>query len=170
MTEHAIQMLEETIPELPQLPLDLKVEVDREETLQESTPEMTTVDIDGYAYIGLIEIPVLEKKLPVMSEWDYTRLKVAPCRQFGALDSDDLVIAAHNYKKHFGSLNQLSVGDAVVFTDMVGQEVPYVIAMTTKLDATQVDVVQNSDYDLVLYTCTPGGEARVGIFCNRRAS
>ena len=30
-----------------------------------------------------------------------------------------------------------------------------------------VDAVQNSGYDLVLYTCTSGGATRVVAFCDR---
>ena len=42
-------------------------------------PTMPTVTIDGYDYIGYVEVPVLGLKLPVMAEWDYDRLKIAPC-------------------------------------------------------------------------------------------
>ena len=44
-------------------------------------PQMPVVMLDGYEYVGYVEIPVLGLKLPVMSEWDYNRLKLAPCRQ-----------------------------------------------------------------------------------------
>ena len=81
-------------------------------------PEMPVVVLDGYEYVGYVEIPALGLKLPVMSEWDYTRLKVAPCRQFGSSRTDDLVIAAHNYENHFGRLKELSEGETVIFTDM----------------------------------------------------
>lgn len=83
-------------------------------------PQMPVVMLDGYEYVGYVEIPVLGLKLPVMSEWDYTRLKIAPCRQFGSSRTDDLVIAAHNYESHFGHLKDLSEGDSVTFTDMEG--------------------------------------------------
>ena len=43
---------------------------------------MPTVTIDGYDYIGYVEAPVLGLKLPVMAEWDYDRLKIAPCRRW----------------------------------------------------------------------------------------
>ena len=40
--------------------------------------EMPTVEIDGDAYIGTLEIPALNLTLPVMSEWSYPKLKTAP--------------------------------------------------------------------------------------------
>ncbi len=132
-------------------------------------PEMPVVVLDGYEYVGYVEIPTLGLKLPVMSEWDYNRLKVAPCRQFGSSRTDDLVIAAHNYESHFGHLKDLLVGDTVTFTDMEGIVNTYLIEKIETLNPNEVDAVQNSGYDLVLYTCTKGGKTRVTVFCNRAA-
>ena len=130
-------------------------------------PEMPTVVVNGYAYVGYLELPTLELKLPVMSKWDYTRLQIAPCRQFGSSRTDDLVIAAHNYQNHFGRLKELSVGDTVTFTDMEGIVNTYRVERVETLQPTEVDAVQNSGHDLVLYTCTKGGKTRVTVFCDR---
>ena len=130
-------------------------------------PEMPVVMLDGYEYVGYVEIPALGLKLPVMSEWDYTRLRVAPCRQFGSSRTDDLVIAAHNYENHFGRLKELSKGDTVIFTDMEGLVNTYCVEKIETLAPDAVDAVQNSGHDLVLYTCTKGGKTRVTVFCNR---
>ena len=130
-------------------------------------PQMPVVMLDGYEYVGYVEIPVLGLKLPVMSEWDYNRLKLAPCRQFGSSRTDDLVIAAHNYESHFGYLYQLELGDQVIFTDMDGIENLYEVTGLDTLNPIEVDAVQNSGHDLVLYTCTKGGKTRVTVFCDR---
>ena len=132
-------------------------------------PEMPVVMLDGYEYVGYVEIPALGLKLPVMSKWDYTRLRVAPCRQFGSSRTDDLVIAAHNYENHFGRLKELSKGDTVIFTDMEGIVSTYCIEKLETLSPDAVDTVLNSGYDLVLYTCTKGGKTRVTVFCDRAA-
>lgn len=132
-------------------------------------PEMPVVMLDDYEYVGYVEIPTLGLKLPVMSEWDYTRLKVAPCRQFGSSRTDDLVIAAHNYENHFGRLKELSGGDTVSFTDMDGVVNTYCVEKIETLKPDAVDAVQNSGYDIVLYTCTKGGKTRVAVFCDRIA-
>ena len=133
-------------------------------------PEMPVVLLDGYEYIGCVEIPVQGLKLPVMAQWDYDRLKLAPCRQFGSSRTDDLVIAAHNYDSHFGRLKDLSAGDPVLFTDMEGVVSAYCVEKIETLSPNEVDAVQNSGYDLVLYTCTKGGALRVTAFCNRKAA
>lgn len=138
-----------------------------EETAGIAPQEMAVVEIDGCGYIGYLSIPALNMELPVMSEWDYDRLQIAPCRQFGSTWTDDLVIAAHNYKTHFGNLSSLSEKDRVVFTDMDGNENFYEVEAVETIDPTAVDDVQNSGYDLVLYTCTYSGATRVAVFCNR---
>ena len=130
-------------------------------------PQMPVVMLGGYEYVGYVEIPVLGLKLPVMSEWDYNRLKLAPCRQFGSSRTDDLVIAAHNYESHFGHLKDLSAGDTVTFMDMEGVVNTYSVKKIEMLKPNEVDVVQNSGYALVLYTCTKGGKTRVTVFCDR---
>ena len=130
-------------------------------------PEMPVVTLDGYEYVGYVEIPALELKLPVMSDWNYNRLMLAPCRQFGSSRTDDLVIAAHNYESHFGHLKDLSAGDTVTFTDMEGIVNTYCVEKIETLNPNEVDAVQNSSYALVLYTCTKDGQTRVTVFCNQ---
>lgn len=121
-----------------------------------------------YDYAGVIAIPNLSLELPVIDQWSYARLKVAPCRQSGAAADGDLVIAAHNYKSHFGYLDRLEPGASVIFTDMEGTVYRYAVEGIRQLapeDAEDVSSVFSSEYPLVLYTCTPGGKARVAVFC-----
>ena len=130
-------------------------------------PELPVVELDGYEYVGYVEIPALEVELPVLADWDYDRLKIAPCRQFGSSRTDDLVIAAHNYESHFGKLTSLTAGDSVTFTDMDGIVNEYVVNKVEVLDPHSVEEVEHSGYALVLYTCTYGGKTRVTVFCDR---
>ena len=126
---------------------------------------MPVVEIDGNGYIGYVAIPTLEIELPVMSDWSYEKLNVAPCRHAGATFSEDLVIAAHNYAKHFGGLKDLQNGDSVTFTDMDGDVFNYRVALVETVAPTAVEQVLESEYALVLYTCTYGGKTRVAVFC-----
>ena len=134
---------------------------------QTNDSDELTIDVNGYEYIGFIEIPKIEIKLPVLSEWDYVRLKIAPCRQFGSISTDDIVIAGHNYKKHFGNLLSLGIGDEIILTDTSKNEHLYSVERIEVLKSTDVEKVQNSGYDLVLYTCTYSGNTRFALFCNK---
>ena len=131
-------------------------------------PQEKPVEEITYDYAGVIAIPDLSLELPVIDQWSYDRLKVAPCRQSGAAPDGDLVIAAHNYKSHFGYLDRLQPGASVIFTDMEGTVYRYAVEEVRRLepeDAEDVSSVFSSEYPLVLYTCTPGGKARVAVFC-----
>lgn len=130
-------------------------------------PTMTEVEIDGYAYIGYLSIPAVNLELPVMSEWDYARLKIAPCRYYGSTKTDNLVICAHNFDRHFGPVRNLSPGDSVYFTDMDGTVWKYEVVAVDILAPNQVEDMTAGDYDLTLFTCTYGGATRVTVRCER---
>jgi sortase A len=133
----------------------------------DTSDEMTVKDIDGYGYIGSLSFPTMKLDLPVMETWDYKRLKIAPCRYSGSAKTDNLVIAAHNYSRHFGSLKSLQKGDKVYFTDMDNKTYTYEVAETETLAPTAIDEMINSAYDLTLFTCTYGGKSRVTVRCTR---
>lgn len=130
-------------------------------------PTMTEAEIDGYLYIGYLSIPALKLELPVMSQWDYTRLNIAPCRYTGSTKTDDLVIAAHNFAAHFGGLSRLSPGDEVLFVDMDNVLSCYRVAEVDILSPTAVEEMTSGEYALSLFTCTYGGASRVTVRCER---
>jgi sortase A len=146
----------EVIPELYK-PVELLTEEDK---------EMTEVEIDGNLYIGYISIPSIRMELPVMSDWSYPKLKIAPCRYNGSIRGEDLVLMAHNYKSHFGPISQLKIGDEVFFADMDGNTTAYEVVGKDVLDPTAVEVMTSGEYDLTLFTCTYGGASRVTVYCD----
>ena len=129
--------------------------------------EMTAVEIDGYDYIGFIGLPTLQQELPVMADWSYPQLKISPCRFAGSIYTDNLVLMAHNYSYHFGSLKDLRVGDTVTFTDMDGQIIYYQVVAMDVLDPYAVEEMNAGEYDLTLFTCTYSGTSRVTVRCDR---
>lgn len=129
--------------------------------------EMTAVEIDGYYYIGYLSIPSLDLELPVMRDWSYPQLKISPCRYYGSARTDDLVIAAHNYARHFGYLKTLSAGDMVYFTGMDGIVSAYKVAEIDIISPAAVSEMTDSGYALTLFTCTYGGASRVTVRCER---
>lgn len=133
----------------------------------EKSKEMTVKEINGNEYIGYVEIPSYDLELPVMSDWSYPKLQIAPCRQFGSTKTNNLVVAAHNFASHFGHLKDLEAGDTIFFTDMDGEKITYHVDSVGIIPPDALDTVQNSGYDLVLYTCTYGGASRVMVGCYR---
>ena len=129
---------------------------------QMAMPEITQ---DGEAYIGVLEIPALELELPVISQWNYSRLRKAPCRYVGSAYTNDLVISAHNYDRHFGRLHILQEGDRIFFTDVDGNRFVYELCLLETLKPRPASAMTEGDWDLTLFTCTVGGSYRVTARC-----
>ena len=128
--------------------------------------EMLTTQVDGHDCIGVLSIPVLELELPVLTDWSYAKLKIAPCHYFGSCFEKDFVIAAHNYQSHFGRLPALQPKDLILFTDISGTVYCYEVVLLETLPANATEEMITSGFDLSLYTCTPGGASRVTVRCN----
>ena len=122
---------------------------------------------EGYGYIGYLTIPDLSLKLPVMSDWSYEGLNLSPCRYSGSVETNDLVIAAHNYDSHFGRISELSNGAQVLFTDLNGSTERYEVVSVDTLNPVEIEKMTSGDYDLSLFTCTPSGMARVTVRCDK---
>lgn len=121
-------------------------------------------EIDENRYIGYLRIPSLELELPVMADWSYPQLRVAPCRYYGDLRSG-MVIAAHNYERHFGHIRRLQPGEEVYFVDMNGRAYRYEVAEVEVLAPTAIKEMVSADWDMTLFTCTYGGKTRVTVRC-----
>ena len=131
----------------------------------DSGPKMPTVKVDDYECIGILSIPVLDLELPVLTDWSYAKLKKSPCHYYGTYYEKDFVIAAHNYKSHFGRLSELQADDLVVFTDVSGAAHYYKVVILETLPKNATKEMITSGFDLSLYTCTPGGSNRVTVRC-----
>ena len=152
--------LEESIPE----------ESVRDETIEfpeELPQEMQTMEVNGYECIGILSIPVLELELPVLTDWSYEKLKIAPCHYYGSFYGKDFVIAAHNYPSFFRRLPELQPKDLVLFTDVSGTAYYYEVILLETLPPEATEEMITSGFDLSLYTCTPGGASRVTVRCNK---
>lgn len=146
--------------------ISIQVEENKdEEPLYKNHPdiEIPSIELDGNRYIGLLEIPVLNISLPIIKEWSYPNLKIAPCRYEGSAYTGDLIIAAHNYNSHFGGLKTLKPGDEVKFWDVDGNLFAYEVASTEVLGGTAVEDMLSGEWDLTLFTCTYGGRTRVTV-------
>lgn len=129
--------------------------------------DMPTAEIDGHDYIGFLSFPSVEAQWPVMADWSYSKLELAPCRYSGNLYADNMVIMGHNYRRHFRKLKKLVVGDTVYFTDMDGQCFTYEVMAVDILGSNDVEDMIAGEFDLTLFTCTYGGESRYTVRCDR---
>ena len=159
-SKNILQDVQENIPEIT------GEESTSEEISVDIPKEMLTTQVDGYDCIGVLSIPVLELELPVLTDWSYAKLKIAPCHYFGSYYEKDFVIAAHNYQSHFGRLSELQPKDLILFTDISGTVYCYEVVLLETLPANATEEMITSGFDLSLYTCTPGGASRVTVRCS----
>ena len=138
-----------------------------EKYLDSDALEMREIEINGHRYIGYLGIPSLGLELPVMSEWDYEKLRIAPCRYYGSIRAENMVLMAHNYAYHFGHIADLTLGDKVSFADVLGIVTEYEVVGKDVLSPYAVEEMTSGDYDLTLFTCTYGGKSRVTVYCDR---
>lgn len=143
-------------------PITLEVQGDEEDTSQ----HIQAVELDGAYYMGIITIPALDRSLPVQSDWSNDKLRTSPCRYSGSLEDGQLVLAGHNYTRHFGGIHRLSVGSEIIFTDLEGNEYHYAVEEISTLAADDIEGMTQSGYDLTLFTCNYGGQSRLTVRCS----
>jgi len=105
------------------------------------------IEIDGTKYIGYLSIPGLDLKLPIIGQWSYAALKIAPARYLESNETHGFIIAGHNYSRHFGRLNTLSIGDPVIFTDTQGTVYPFKVSVIEILESDNIEKMVTGDWD-----------------------
>ena len=98
----------------------------------------------------------------VVADWKFSENGV----KSGTIAGGDLVIAGHNYARHFSPIKSLTAGEEVYFTDMDGVVTAYQVAEVDTLSPTDVEEMTDSGYPLSLFTCSYGGRSRVAVRCD----
>ena len=122
----------------------------------------TVVELDGNSttVIGIIEIPNINIKYPILSNISDELLKISPCRFYGPLPNEkgNLCIAAHNYDddRFFGNLHKLNIGDVINIYDSSNNVTHYYVY--DKFESSEKDTsCINQDVhvlkELTLITC-----------------
>lgn len=154
---------EETVYIPPQE--DLYEEYESQEATEPTEPTDPVMELDGRQYVGVLQIPSLDVELPILYEWSYPNLRLAPCRYHGAAAAGNLVIAAHNYRSHFGNIESLNTGDLIQFTDMTGKVYTYEVIHTEMIGGNDAPAMREGaeEWDLTLFTCTLSGRSRISV-------
>lgn len=150
-----VMLLQRSIPVKPE---------SEQPIIPEAQPIMTTIEMDGRDYVGILELPALDLVLPVQGTWSNSLLKHSPCLYQGTL-YDGMIIAGHNYRSHFSGLTRLMVGDEIRFTDVDGNVWYYTLTTTEIIAGHDVEAMEEGDWDLTLFTCTYGGQERYTVRC-----
>ena len=159
--QKSMQVVEKLTDEIKVINENAKEEV----PLYEEHPEMEmpAILINDNRYIGVLEIPTIGMKLPVMENWSYANLKIAPCRYEGSVYTGDFIVAGHDYISHFRKIKNLTMGDYAKFTDVDGNQFSYEVVEIEVIPETVVEDMRAGDWDMTLFTCTYSGQERMTI-------
>ena len=106
--------------------------------------------------IGILEIHDLDITLPVFNSSTNAMLNISPGRYMGSLGEkpERLVIAGHNYRRHFGQISTLVPGDMITFTTSDGSVYHYEMIGAESIHMNDVTLIEAcSEWDITLLTC-----------------
>lgn len=142
------------------------INTDTSEISEESKQEL--IKVDGYDVEGIIEIPKINIKYPIVSTTSDEAMKVAITKFWGTNINDigNYTMAGHNYKNGtmFGKTKYLEIGDKIKMTDLNLNTVEYEIFKIYTIDPDDVTCVESVDpnsREITLITCTNGHKNRL---------
>lgn len=137
------------------------------ETEQEVATYITPDGKETYNYIGVINIPSLGIKYPILSSTSEELLKVSVTKYWGPNPHEvgNLVIAGHNYRnsKFFSKLLKIENGAKIEITDLKGKTLEYTVYDTYKVDPNNNDCTSqltDGHTEITLITCTNDNKER----------
>ena len=113
-SEEYVQTLQALIPE----PQGAALEERRDNT-------MTMLSVDKIDFIGILEMPRFNSKVPVCAYWG--NVSKYPCCFSGSIYDRTMQIGATSQKGQYDFYREISVGDTILFTDMEGNRYNYTI-------------------------------------------
>ena len=138
----------------------IEEELNKEETQQsESLPEL---EFKGYKIEGIIEIPKINIKYPIIDHTNEETMKVSITKFWGpqANEIGNYTVAGHNNKDGtmFGKTKYLQIGDKIKLTNLKNETIEYEIFKIYSIDP---ESVENGTREITLITCTNGHKNRL---------
>lgn len=125
--------------------------------------EPANVQYNGYDVVGIIEIPSINIKYPIINKTNDTTMKYSITKfSGGEINSiGNFTVAGHNNLNGtmFGKVKRLNIGDQIKMTDLYNNTVTYEIFEIYSVDPNDVSVlnpVDKNTREITLITCTNG--------------
>ena len=152
--------------------------ISENELLQEEDKNVITsekyTDSKGnsYSIVGIVNIPKINVKYPIIAETTDPLLKISVCKFWGANPNQvgNLCIIGHNYKnsKFFSKVPSLVSGDTVEITDLDGKTLKYMVYDIYTVDPSDTrctSQLTQGKKEVTLITCTNDAKQRVVVKC-----
>lgn len=133
---------------------------------------------DTKGIFGNIRIPKIDLEYPVLNETTKENLDISITKYAGPglHENGNLVLSGHNYRDGsiFGRLDEVSIGDDVILSDLKGVDINYEISETFVVDGTDFSIIDKGDENdeyLTLYTCLANDNTkRFVVFAKKMAN
>ncbi len=139
----------------------------RPAVLEERTDNtMPSLNIDDNDFCALIEMPACDACLPVGSEW--IKNAYFPCRFDGYAYDRSMIIGTSNAAGQFDFVKQISVGDSVYLTDMLGNRFSYAVCDIKYRDHAEGDAIYSDAADLVIFVKNVYDFEYIVLYCTAK--
>lgn len=143
-----------------------------EQKLEEKSPEdeeeLLDVEYKGYKIEGIIEIPKIDVKYPIINQTNEETMKLSITKFWGpeANEIGNYTVAGHNNKDGtmFGKTKYLEIGDTIKLTNLKNETIEYKIFKIYSIDPDDVSIVNSVEpntREITLITCTNGHKNRL---------
>ena len=138
------------------------------ENSEEAKQQLLETTIEGYNIEGIIEIPSIELKYPIINQTNDKTMKISVTKFTGGNINEigNYCIAGHNNLDGtmFGRVKKLQKGDIIKLTNLYGETVEYKIFDMYVIDPNDVsctEIVEEGTREVTLITCTNGRKNRL---------
>jgi len=166
------------MPAVEQEEITVEETLDQNEAIEEADKDTITegkfTDSKGntYSIVGIVNIPKIKVKYPIIAETTDDLLKVSVCKFWGSNPNEvgNLCIVGHNYRnsKFFSKVPKMVVGDIIEITDLSGKTLKYEaydIYTVDPSDTRCTSQLTQGKKEVTLITCTNDAKQRVIVKC-----
>lgn len=138
------------------------------ENTEEARSQLMETTIDGYRIEGIIEIPSIGLKYPIINETNNKTMKISVTKFTGSTINEigNYCIAGHNNidGTMFGKVKNLKKGDTIKLTNLYGETIEYQVFDMYVIDPNDISctkIVEENTKEVTLITCTNGRKNRL---------
>ena len=125
---------------------------------------MAVLSLEGTDFVGILEMPRYASALPICGDWG--AVSKYPCRFEGSVYDSTMRIGGTSQKGQYDFYREISVGDAVYFTDMEGNRFSYEVTDIRYEQHADPNALQQKDAALTLFIKNLYAFEYIVVFCN----
>lgn len=148
--------------------VEVVAQIEKEFEEKSETDKKVETEYKGYKVVGIIEIPKINIKYPILNKTNDDSMQYSITKFSGGEVNSigNFVVAGHNYLdgSMFGKVKQLEIGDQIRLTDLYNNTVTYEIFDIFSVEPNDTSILESVDKnsrEVTLITCTKGHVERL---------